>query len=149
MGEFIVCEGGLQEEPYHFVVVPVAEYEFFLVPSPACENATGELGVFEDVHEPIVSEPLGQVEPQLSSEYFELRTVDMLVGNSVPVLLVDIVTDLVPLQLLIIGQKKRCVDLVFDEVDLGKDQYRSFGGCLVRLWWVNRKYRQYWVHVFS
>src|SRR5437667_1943360 len=148
-GEFIVCRRGLQEESYDLVVVPVAESEFFLVPSPACENATGELGVFEDVHEPIVSEPLGQVEPQLSSEYFELRTVDMLVGNSVPVLLVDIVTDLVPLQLLIIGQKKRCVDLVFDEADLCKVQYRSFSGRVVLLWLVNRKYLQDSVHVFS
>src|SRR5438034_952930 len=96
------------------------------MPSPACENTTGELGVFEDVHEPVVSEPLGQVKPQLSSENFELGTVDMLVGDPVPVLLVDIVTDLVPLQLLIVGQKKRCVDLVCDEADIGKVKYIRF-----------------------
>src|SRR5438876_8527047 len=146
-GEFIVCGGGLQEESYHFVVVPVAESEFLLVPSPACENATGELGVFEDVHEPVVSEPLGQVEPQLSSEDFELRTVDVLVGDPVAVLLVDIVTDLVPLQLLIIGQKKWSVDLVFYEADLEKVQYRSFSGQVILPWPVNRKYLQEPVHV--
>src|SRR5439155_9729037 len=121
--------------------------EFFLVPSPACENATGELGVFEDVHEPVVSEPLGQVEPQLSSEDFELGTVDVLVGDSVAVLLVDIVTDLVPLQLLIIGQKKWSVDLVFDEADLGKVQYRRFGGRVVLLRLINSKDLQDSVHV--
>src|SRR5437660_12720432 len=108
------------------------------MPSPASENATRELCVFEDVHEPIVGKPLGQVEPQLSSKDFELRTVDMLVGNSVPVLLVDIVTDLVPLQLLIIGQKKRCVDLVFHHIDLRKVQYRSFSVHVVLLQLVKR-----------
>src|SRR5207244_7982748 len=101
------------------------------MPSPACENTTGELGVFEDVHEPVVSEPLGQVKPQLSSENFELGTVDMLVGDPVPVLLVDIVTDLVPLQFLIVGQKKWCVALVFDAADLANVQYRSFSGLIV------------------
>ena len=117
------------------------------MPSPACENATDELGVFEYVHEPVVSEPLGQVEPQLSSEDFELWTVDMLVSDSVAVLLVDIVTDLVSLQFLIVGQKKRCVDLVFDEPDLGKIQYRSFSGRVVLLRPVSRKYFQDTVHV--
>src|SRR2546422_9378617 len=96
------------------------------MPSTACENTTGELGVFEDVHEPVVREPLGQVKPQLSSENFELGTVDMLVGDPVPVLLVDIVTDLVPLQLLIVGQQKRWVNLVLYEAALGKIQYRTF-----------------------
>src|SRR5437667_6415137 len=146
-GEFIVCGGGLQEESYHFVVVPVAESEFLLVPSPACENATGELGVFEDVHEPVVSEPLGQVESELSSEDFELGTVDMLVGDPVPVLLVDIVTDLVSLQLLIVGQKKRCVDLVFDHADIEKVQYRCLCGGVVLLRQVNRNSFQDPVHV--
>src|SRR5437667_1926928 len=148
-GEFIVCGGGLQEESYHFVVVPVAESEFLLVPTPASENATRELCVFEDVHEPVVSEPLGQVEPQLSTEDFELRTVDMLVGDPVPVLLVDIVTDLVSLQLLIVGQKKWSVDLVFDQADLGKIQYRCLCGGVVLLWTVDRKHLRDSVRVSS
>src|SRR5438132_11793276 len=99
------------------------------MPSPASENATRELCVFEDVHEPIVGKPLGQVEPQLSSKDFELRTVDMLVGNSVPVLLVDIVTDLVPPQLLIIGQTKRSIHLAWRGYSLSKCGQR---GCSAR-----------------
>src|SRR2546427_11898589 len=117
------------------------------MPSPACENTTGELGVFEDVHEPVVSEPLGQVKPQLSSENFELGTVDMLVGDPVPVLLVDIVTDLVPLQFLIVGQKKWCVDLGVRRIIKKKVQYRSFSGRIVLLGPFNRKYLQDLVHV--
>src|SRR5205823_8082057 len=100
-------------ESYDLVFVPVAEGAFFLVPSPAVEDGSGPFHVFEDSHQPVVGEPLRQVESYLFAEDLELRPVDVLVRYLVAILFVDIVPYLVPVQFLTIGQQVWSVDLIF------------------------------------
>src|SRR5207247_5010965 len=87
-GKLIALVCCLEEESYHFVVVPVSESQLSLVPSPAGKDAPRASSVFEDVHERVVGEPWGRIEPYLFSEDLKLATVEMDVLDRVLVLLV-------------------------------------------------------------